>query len=257
MLDDAYFVNELETNGCVLLDNILSDEVVQRCRIGVERAIEAEALYHGTCAYPDYGTVQCCALYDRVFIDVLDQRPLIDPFDLVLGEGCIIYAYLSSSLPPHATNAANRIHVDCPRLIPGYPTNMGAVFPLDDFTEINGATWYLPGSHTRADKPREEEFFSEARRLVAPAGSAWYFNPRLWHSAGTNETNSWRHSFTLNMCRPFMKQRFDLPRLLAGIDLDGISDNARQKLGFFAQPPTSLDEYYAPLAKRTFRQPYE
>ena len=52
-------------------------------------------------------------------------------------------------------------------------------------------------------------------------------------------------------------QRFDIPRLLAGVDIEGVSENARQKLGFYAQAPTTLDEYYAPLHQRMFGQPYE
>jgi ectoine hydroxylase-related dioxygenase (phytanoyl-CoA dioxygenase family) len=128
---------------------------------------------------------------------------------------------------------------------------------LDDFAEENGATWFLPGSHNREESPSEDEFYSKAERLVASAGSAWYFDPRLWHAADTNGTDSWRHSFGFNMCRPYMKQRFDIPRLLAGVDIEGVSENARQKLGFYAQAPTTLDEYYAPLHQRMFRQPYE
>jgi hypothetical protein len=54
-----------------------------------------------------------------------------------------------------------------------------------------------------------------------------------------------------------MKQRIDIPRLLVDTDLEGVTDNALQKLGFHAQPPTSLDEFYAPPEKRTFRQRYE
>ncbi len=255
-IDDA-FLQEFTERGCVLVEGALSDDLRLRCRAALERAIASEAQYHGTTDYPDYGMVQCCAMYDRVFVELLADEDLMAPFHAVLGKGCIVYAYASSSLPPGAGNFASRIHVDCPRLIPGYLTNMAVVFLLDDFTEENGATWFLPGSHHSPERPSRDDFFARAERLVAPAGSAWYLNPRMWHAAGKNDTDRWRHSFGWNICRPYMKQRFDLPRLLAGVDLEGIPELARQKLGFYAQPPTSLDEYYAPPSERPFRQPYE
>ena len=257
MFNRSSFFAEMEARGCFLIENLLSEDLVQRCREGLLNAIDAEARYHGTNDYPDYGMVQCCAMYDQVFIDLLDIPDLMDPFNAVLGSGCIVYAYTSSSMPPRCQNFSTRIHVDCPRLIPGYLTNMGVIVPLDDFSGENGATWILPGSHTRSECPSEEEFFASAERLVARAGSAWFFNPRLWHAGGTNDSDSWRHTITINMYHPYMKQRFDIPRLLAPIDQNTLSGNALQKLGFLAQAPTSLDEYYAPIERRMFRQPYE
>jgi ectoine hydroxylase-related dioxygenase (phytanoyl-CoA dioxygenase family) len=255
--DRESFRAEIEERGCLLVETLLDEDLVRRCRAALETAIDAEAGYHGTTDYADYGMIQCCPMYDRVFIDLLDIDDLIAPINELLGSGSIVYSYASSSLPPGGTNFAARVHVDCPRLIPGYLTNMGVVVLLDDFTEENGATFYLPGSHTRTGPPGRDEFFSHAEQLVAPAGSAWFVNPRVWHAAGTNTTDRWRHSIGVNMCRPYMKQRIDIPRLLAGADLEGVTDNALQKLGFHAQPPTSLDEYYAPPENRTFRQRYE
>ena len=137
------------------------------------------------------------------------------------------------------------------------PFILNISIPLIDFTEENGATWYLTGSQWDSDPPENSEFFAQAKRLIAPAGSAFFFNPRLWHAGGKNSTDKWRHSLGINMCRPYMKQRFDIPRLLADQDLSGVSERALQKLGFQSQPPQSLDEYYAPPEGRTFRQRYE
>jgi ectoine hydroxylase-related dioxygenase (phytanoyl-CoA dioxygenase family) len=119
---------------------------------------------------------------------------------------------------------------------------MGATILLDDFTEENGATWFLPGSHTRVDAPAEDEFYRDARRVSAPAGSAFYFNARLWHAGGRNETDEWRHALTLNICRPYMKQRIDIPRAMAHLDVSGIPEKALQKLGFLSQVPIAFRE---------------
>ncbi len=160
-------------------------------------------------------------------------------------------------MPPNKTNYSNRIHVDCPRIIPGYITNVGATILLDDFTEENGATWFLPYSQTREEQPSREEFEGNAKRVIAKAGTVWFFNARIWHAGGSNHTDQWRHAMTINMCRPYMKQRIDIPRAMAHMDLSGVSQTALQKLGFLAQVPANYDEYYAPPELRKYKQPVE
>jgi hypothetical protein len=54
-----------------------------------------------------------------------------------------------------------------------------------------------------------------------------------------------------------MKQRLDIPRAMAHMDLSSVSERALQKLGFRAQVPASYEEYYQPLERRKYRQPVE
>lgn len=249
---------EINARGSIVIQNVLSATFVKTMKAELEVAIAKEAAYHKTRDYKDYGMVMLCAMYGQSFISMLDNDHLWFPFNTMLGDGCIIYAYTSSSMPPSGSNFSSRIHVDCPRLIPNYLTNMGATILLDDFTEENGATWYLPESHFTLDAPSEENFYSGAGRVIAPAGSVWFFNARVWHAGGQNKTSSWRHAVTLNVCRSFMKQRIDIPRAIQGLVApETISEKAKQKLGFFAQVPASLDEYYLPPDQRKFRQKAE
>lgn len=245
----------IEVDGYVILPDILEPSFVARAKRELAQAIIADSGRYGPRSERDYGMVMLCALHGGSFLDLLENDRLLAPFNAVLGEECIVYAYTSSSMPPGGVNYSGRVHVDSPRLIPGYVTNMGVTILLDDFTEINGATWFLPGSHTRSDAPTEEEFYQQARRVIAPAGSAFFFNARLWHAGGSNATSSWRHALTINMCRSYMKQRIDIPRAMAGMQVDVVSDKVKQKLGFFAQPPASLEEYYLPPEQRSYRQP--
>jgi ectoine hydroxylase-related dioxygenase (phytanoyl-CoA dioxygenase family) len=251
------FVTAIESQGYAILHNVIPESLLQPLRSELEAAIQAEAnLQH---QYPGAhsGMVLLCSLYGGSLVKILETEALIKPFEWLLGEGCIIYAYTSSSMPPGDSNYSNRIHVDCPRIIPGYMTNMGATILLDDFTEQNGATWFLPRSHVRTEAPPQDEFYGQAERVIARAGSVFYFNARLWHAGGRNETSVWRHALTLNVCRPYMKQRLDIPRAMAHMDLSGVSAKAFQKLGFLSQVPANYDEYYAPLERRKFQQRYE
>jgi ectoine hydroxylase-related dioxygenase (phytanoyl-CoA dioxygenase family) len=249
---------EIKRNGSIIIQNVLLPDFVEQMKIEIELAIDQEVAYHKTKNYKDYGMVMLCAMYGGTFISILDNDQLLLPFNTMLGDGCIIYAYTSSSMPPSASNYSNRIHVDCPRLIPEYITNMGATILLDDFTEENGATWYLPKSQHMGQAPSEEDFYKNGSRVIAPAGSVWFFNARVWHAGGQNKTLKWRHAVTLNVCRSFMKQRIDIPRAIHElVPMDAISENAKQKLGFYTQVPASLDEYYLPPDQRKFRQKAE
>jgi ectoine hydroxylase-related dioxygenase (phytanoyl-CoA dioxygenase family) len=251
-------LRSIQTQGYAILHDILPPSLLQPLRTELAAAIQAEEdlMQHH---YPGIhrGMVLLCSLHGGSLVNVLAHDTLLKPFEWLLGEGCIIYAYTSSSMPPHSTNYSHRIHVDCPRMIPGYITNIGATILLDDFTVENGATWFLPGSQARPDMPSADAFYSKAERVIAPAGSVFYFDARLWHAGGENATSLWRHAITINMCRPYMKQRLDIPRAMAHMDLSGIPERALQKLGFRSQTPANYDEYYAPPDQRKFRQPYE
>jgi ectoine hydroxylase-related dioxygenase (phytanoyl-CoA dioxygenase family) len=257
MLSQQAFIREFAANGSVVVTDVLDADFIATAKRELEAAMENEVRYHGTRDYKDYGMVLLCSLYGGAFWTLFDNPRLTGPFNAILGEGCTVYAYTSSSMPPSAMNYSGRIHVDCPRIVPDYITNMGATILLDAFTEENGATWYLPNSHREAEPPEESFFYANARRVIAPAGSVWFFNARTWHAGGANQSTCWRHALTINMARPWMKQRLDIPRAMAHLDLSGLSPMARQKLGFDAQVPASYDEYYVPPDQRKFRQKAE
>ncbi len=243
-------------SGCFVCTDVFDADFLARAKPALERAIEKEVEYHGTTDYIDYGMVLACALYGSEFLEPFENPAMMGPLDAVLGTGSILYAYTSSSMPPNRTNYSRRIHRDCPttRMNNAFLTSFGALVLLDDFTLDNGATYFLEGSHTMKEPPSTEEFYDKAYRLVAPAGSVMFIDPLVYHAGGDNKTDQWRHAITIAMCRPWMKQRLDFPRLLANTDLTDVSEHVKQKLGFLAQVPASYDEYYAPLEQRKYRQ---
>lgn len=256
-VDMHAFAKAIHEDGYCIVENVFTPKFTSQTRKELEAAIEKEVAYHGGSEYSDYGMVLLCSLYGGNFLELFNNKTLTDCIEAAVGEGSIVYAYTSSSMPPNKTNYSRRIHVDSPRIIPGYMTNLGVTIALDDFTEENGATYFLPKSHTMADPPTEEYFYANAKRFIAKAGSVWFFNARIWHAGGDNKTSEWRHGLTLNMCRPYMKQRIDIPRAMANMDLSKLSEKALQKLGFLAQTPASYDEYYVAPEKRKYRQKYE
>ncbi|WP_373532543.1 phytanoyl-CoA dioxygenase family protein [Vampirovibrio sp.] len=255
--DKAHFLSEINLNGFCVRERVIPAPLLLRLKRDLEAAIEKEAAYHAGTDYQDYGMVLLCPLYGDSFLELLALDAFIKPVEAVMGEHCIVYSYTSSSMPPEGSNYSARIHNDCAIHMPSdYLTRFGALITLDDFTEQNGATWVLPGSHHLEEAPSEQAFYEQAVRLKVPAGSVWYAHPKVWHSGSLNRTQLWRHAVTIGFCRAYMKQRLDIPRVLQAqpVELTHCQPRVLQKLGFHAQVPASYNEYYAPPEHRSFRQ---
>ena len=252
MINKNDFLKEFNEKGFVILDNVLSEEFIKKATIELEIALQKEVEYVGTSDYKFYGYVLSNAKYGGSFLEIFDNDEIINPIDWIMGENSIIYSYTSSSMPPNKGNDASHIHVDCPIFLNDYILRMGVLLPLVDFTEDNGASYYLAGSHKEEQMTDKNRFYNDAQRLIMKAGQGCFFNTRVWHSGGINKTDLWRHALTINICRPWMKQYIDTPRLLKDTDLSTASERTLQKLGFYSQPPTSYDEYYDKNRKRLF-----
>lgn len=190
---------------------------------------------------------------DPIFAHLLEDARLQELLAPLLGASWIMYAFTSSSLPPQGTNYGHRIHVDSPRWVPGYAFNVGVMWALDDFTDDNGATQVLPGSHHSPTTPSPELFDRHCVPLTCAAGSMILFDGRLFHRAGHNRTDAWRHALTMNACRSFMKQRFDWVRFVPAPIADALSPQARRIIGFDTRLPSSLEEFFLPEERRLYK----
>lgn len=247
---DLRLLERLDTDGLVAVPSVLEPALVRALRDELEQAMREDLA-----ARPevfDRGMVHNCMARGKEMARLLDH-PVLDAYlAAAFSPTCILYAYQSSSLEPGQGNYGSRIHVDSPRFIPGYATNLGVIFPLDDFTEANGATWYLPGSHLAEALPGDAEFRRRAVRSICRAGDMVLFHARLAHAAGVNTTDRARHALTINICRSYMRQRFDFPRLLPPDLIDRLGPRGRRLVGMNVRMPTSLDEFYLPPQQRLY-----
>ena len=79
------------------------------------------------------------------------------------------------------------------------------------------------------------------------------FDSLVVHAAAPNRSAAKRRALTLCFGRPFMKPQMDWPRFLPEGAEAGLSEKARQLLGYDARVPASLDEYYQPPERWTFK----
>lgn len=247
---DPVLLDRLTTDGLVVVPAVLASSEVSALRAELERAVAEDAAARPQAF--DRGMVHNCMVRGERMAALLDQPQMNAYLAAALAPTCILYAYQSSSLAPGQSNYGSRVHVDCPRFIDGYTTNLGVIFALDDFTEANGATYYLKGSHRCEQVPDEATFYARAARGLCKAGDMILFNARVAHAAGSNQTNRDRHALTLNVCRSFMRQRFDFPRLVPTAIVERLGPNGRRLIGMNVRMPASLEEFYLPPEQRLY-----
>ena len=249
------YIDEVIVRGYAIVPSVLQQSEVDELRKDLEIAIYEDMEHWKDCPYygADRYMVHNLMMRGKAFLRLLEHPLMHEYLSAILSDTCILYAFQSSTLPGGGTNYSNRIHIDCPRLIPSYMTNFGVIFPLDDFLEENGATYFMPFSQETSEPPSEEEFMKKSERAYCNSGDMIICNPRIWHRGGINKTTKMRHAVTLSACRSYMRQRFDFPRMIPENIFEQLGETARRFLGYNVRVPTSLEEYYVAPEQRLYK----
>jgi ectoine hydroxylase-related dioxygenase (phytanoyl-CoA dioxygenase family) len=105
------------------------------------------------------------------------------------------------------------------------------MWAITDFTEENGATRIIPGSHLRDHSPA---FGSEHASVPAEMrrGSVMVYHGSLWHGGGANRTDARRVGIAMNYCAGYLRQQenqqLGIPREIA----KGFSPRLRELVGY-------------------------
>ena len=245
---------ELDRDGFTIVPDIVDRaEEIAELKSQVLKAIEVDAEEYMGLPGKEEFIVLDLVTRGSAFLRLLENEKMHHFFSRFLGDTCILYSFTSTVLMPHQHHYTSNIHTDMPRLIPGYHLGLLMTLALDDFTEDNGATYYLPGSHRTLERPSDEEFYSNSVRVTRQAGDAAFFHPRVWHAGGTNKTENIRSGCTVYACRSWMRQRFDFPRMTNEEILSQLGERGKAFLGYNVRVPTNLKEFYAPPEKRLYK----
>jgi hypothetical protein len=184
---------------------------------------------------------------------LLDRFPLHDEIEAHFGGKYIIGTFGAALNPPGSSSYVAKPHRDIRAFTAGYPMSLNMLIMLDNFTEENGATLLLDGSHHVEALPERELFYRHARPVIGRRGDVLLFDSLLVHAAASNHTKERRRALTITLIRPWMKGQIDFPRYLSDAAKASLSPSARQLLGFNAQVAASLEDYYQPAERWAFK----
>jgi ectoine hydroxylase-related dioxygenase (phytanoyl-CoA dioxygenase family) len=109
------------------------------------------------------------------------------------------------------------------------------VWAIDPFTQANGATVVIPGSHLWADR-RPTAADSIISVEMAP-GSCVFFLGTLWHGGGANRSAHPRLAVTAQYCEPWLRPQEAFTLSTSRDRARTVSEDIRRMLGYSIHPP--------------------
>lgn len=123
-----------------------------------------------------------------------------------------------------------------------------SVLCIDDFTESNGATHFIPRSHLWYRRPEDRDADIPFEILKAPKGSLILFDTALWHRVGTeSQASRWG---VFNTYGPwFVKPYHRFHEMFSSEEMEKLPPKIRQLLHWDSLTPRDHNERMATLRR--------
>jgi ectoine hydroxylase-related dioxygenase (phytanoyl-CoA dioxygenase family) len=232
-VDDV--VAALEHDGYCIVERLWPDDEVAEARASLIDTLAATP--HGRNDFEGFATRRIYALFakTRAF-----DRPAIHP--LLLGVLDRVLGHYQLSAPTGIEigpgEKAQVLHRDegvypLPRDFPNVVLN--TMWALDDFTEANGATQLVPGSHLWADRvPGPDDPIVAA---VMPAGSVAFYVGKIWHGGGANTTDRPRLGVILEYVAAWLRAQENHLLAVPRETVAELHERLQELLGYNIYPP--------------------
>jgi ectoine hydroxylase-related dioxygenase (phytanoyl-CoA dioxygenase family) len=251
----------LQHLGCVVVQNVVPKDLLERtpeAMYEVQRRIRDDVGEERLRRAGELGVLRIMLRYEPLFFEYLEIPEVLQLVDRTVSDTAVLHLQNGFILPPQpeSTNGntfQQTFHRDFPRYLNGYLASLNVLLAIDGFTEQNGGTIVVPGTHQRPDRPDQEFLEAAAQAVECPAGSAIVFDSTLWHAAGVNRSSNDRLGINQQFTRSFFKQQIDYVRALSDETVLAQADRTQQLLGWYTRVVTSLDEYYRPAEERLYR----
>ncbi len=227
-------VERIARDGYTIVEGAIEPALIAELEADLRRLEQVLAIrpsrnvFEGTQTLRIYNLLVHGALYERVAV----HAAVLPVVERVLDPGCLVSSLSSIAILPG--EVAQPIHAD-DQLIPVPKPHVALVcnsmWAITDFTEANGATRIIPGSHLRDGSP---PFGSQHDSVAAemPRGSVMIYHGSLWHGGGGNRTDARRVGIAMNYCAGYVRQQenqqLGIPRAIAR----GFAPRLRELVGY-------------------------
>ncbi len=233
-VDIPKHVRRIADDGYTIVEDAIEADLVDALLEELDRLERYFAVQPAGNSFEGYHTLR---VYNLLAFGATFERVPVHPSVLpivegVLDEGCLISSLSSIAIQPG--EAAQPIHADdqlIPIPKPHPPTVCNSMWALTDFTEANGATRLVPGSHL-ADRSPDYGAPYDTIAAEMPAGSVLIWHGSLWHGGGANTTGETRVGIAMNYCAGYIRQQENQQLGLSRETVAGFSPRLRRLVGY-------------------------
>jgi len=202
-------LDEIEEQGYTILEDAFDPELADALAGELSELERALAIQPGANLFEGHRTIRIYNLLARseLFQLVPVHDSVLPVIEGVLDRGCLVSSLSSIAIDPG--EVAQPIHADDVVIglrRPHQAVVCNSMWALTDFTEENGATRIIPGSHKLDYVP---EYGSHPVSIPAEMarGSVLIWHGSLWHGGGANSSRERRLGLAMNYCAGFIRQQ--------------------------------------------------
>jgi len=212
---------QLATQGFCVVPDLIDKQTIDQARQVLNRLLAEEAKTDTSAT----GSQRVGRLVNKhpVFIELLCNQFVVDVWQQLLGADIICSSWSANTVFPGHESIG--WHVDYPYWSKQAPWPEGlmagqTVWMLDDFTDENGATGVVPGSHKKAHPPEQptDQWRDDGKVLTGTAGSVVFADGAWWHTARPNRSKNPRSCLLGMYIMPWFLPQEDMGAQLSDVE---------------------------------------
>lgn len=201
-------LGEIEEHGYTIVRDAIEPALVAELVAAIRRVEREQGTEPRGNAAEGYATLRNYNLLakDPVFQRMPVHENVLPLVERVLDRGCLLSGMTAIDMGPG--EKAQPLHPDDVVMNvarPHVPLMCVSMWALTDFSDENGGTRVVPGSH-RFDHAPDLTRSYDTIPIEMPAGSVMIFHGSLWHGGGANRSaDQWRLGVNVQYCAGFIR----------------------------------------------------
>ncbi len=199
----------LAAEGCAVVERVVPPSVLDQARAELQPWLEGTPV--GSDDFSGRRTRRTGGLIARspTCRDLIMHPLVLDAVGKVLSHVTSFQLHLTQVIAIGPNEPAQTIHRDqwAFDFFPfpaDYDVQCNTIWAMNDFTEENGATRLIPGSHKLAD--RLEMTADQTVPGEMPAGSVLFYTGKIYHGGGANRSDHTRYGLNITYAVSWVRQ---------------------------------------------------